>query len=610
MGERQVSVLLLISILIVGCFAILMTVNKVSAQFTPPPGWSSYKEYLIPSRMDGLAVENEPVEVDLNPGPGECYSMDEIRVIAPDGVTEIPRQVFDIERQAIKGYITSCKVAFLVDAPADTNVTYYTIYNNPGAGTPVYDGLRLYEEAAGDTYNITAVQGATEKNYARIFWKSLLDLYSNGAPVTWPGGPSGWEFSQINLGTMWSDAWGNAWFGAGKALSLLESGPIFAEFNYSEAYATDLWGMFMDFNVSSSMILRVYYQPDLNPLMKFDKTYNIVTNLANYTISPGAFLDFRLANSTSLAIYSDFTYSEGWFGTTVVPVETSVWKTIWYDPWAVYGWWSYNGSRTDSTDKPASNIGMIPTYSGGTVPVTPDGEYGLSVIQQIQDDDHHCTQLMNGQYNGTPGDFVRVDTYLFTYGLDVPAELAMNTEATLLRNPLGVSVGLGTRNIAISSMTVSKTVVGVGFDLVINLTISNGGVFPECFCIELDANATAAWTTKIYGIAPGESKTITIVLNTTGFAKGNYTLAASTGIVPNESNTSDNALVDGQIKIGFPGDVNADGTVDIYDAILLANAFSSTPVKPNWNTNADINGDNVVDIFDAILLASNFNKKE
>jgi hypothetical protein len=100
------------------------------------------------------------------------------------------------------------------------------------------------------------------------------------------------------------------------------------------------------------------------------------------------------------------------------------------------------------------------------------------------------------------------------------------------------------------------------------------------------------------------------VWNTTGFAKGNYTLAAGTGLVPNESNTSDNVLVDGKIKIGFPGDILPNGTVDIYDAIELANAFNSKPGRPNWNANADINGDNVVDIYDAIILANNYNKKE
>jgi len=56
------------------------------------------------------------------------------------------------------------------------------------------------------------------------------------------------------------------------------------------------------------------------------------------------------------------------------------------------------------------------------------------------------------------------------------------------------------------------------------------------------------------------------------------------------------------------GDINGDSIVDIYDAILLANAYNSTPEKVNWNPKADINGDNIVDIYDAILLANHYNQ--
>jgi hypothetical protein len=57
-----------------------------------------------------------------------------------------------------------------------------------------------------------------------------------------------------------------------------------------------------------------------------------------------------------------------------------------------------------------------------------------------------------------------------------------------------------------------------------------------------------------------------------------------------------------------PGDINGDGTVDIYDAIILAGAFNSMLGSPNWNPNADINGDGWVDIYDAIILAGHYNQ--
>ena len=59
----------------------------------------------------------------------------------------------------------------------------------------------------------------------------------------------------------------------------------------------------------------------------------------------------------------------------------------------------------------------------------------------------------------------------------------------------------------------------------------------------------------------------------------------------------------------LPGDVNNDGTVDIYDAIVLATAFQTKPGKPNWNPDADLNADLIIDIYDAITVAANYGKQ-
>lgn len=65
-----------------------------------------------------------------------------------------------------------------------------------------------------------------------------------------------------------------------------------------------------------------------------------------------------------------------------------------------------------------------------------------------------------------------------------------------------------------------------------------------------------------------------------------------------------------KVNPGSPllGDVNEDGIVDIYDAILLALAFGSTPGEPNWDVRCDFNRDDIVDIYDAIILANNYGK--
>jgi thermitase len=58
------------------------------------------------------------------------------------------------------------------------------------------------------------------------------------------------------------------------------------------------------------------------------------------------------------------------------------------------------------------------------------------------------------------------------------------------------------------------------------------------------------------------------------------------------------------------GDLNHDGTVDMYDAIQEASAFGCYPGHPLWNSDADLNQDGTVDIYDAILLAGSFGKSD
>lgn len=57
------------------------------------------------------------------------------------------------------------------------------------------------------------------------------------------------------------------------------------------------------------------------------------------------------------------------------------------------------------------------------------------------------------------------------------------------------------------------------------------------------------------------------------------------------------------------GDINDDRIVDIFDAVILANAFGSAAGSENWTTEADLNSDGAIDIFDAIILSLNFGKQ-
>jgi len=147
--------------------------------------------------------------------------------------------------------------------------------------------------------------------------------------------------------------------------------------------------------------------------------------------------------------------------------------------------------------------------------------------------------------------------------------------------------------------------VGKGYLADINATVANEGSTAESFTITVYANSTALGTTTVNNLAPGANITVTVATwNTTTWAYGHYLLTAATNASA-QTFTSELA-----VWVVIPGDINGDGTADIFDAILLSAAFNSSPGSANWNPNADINCDGLVDIFDAIILSGSFNQSQ
>ena len=153
-----------------------------------------------------------------------------------------------------------------------------------------------------------------------------------------------------------------------------------------------------------------------------------------------------------------------------------------------------------------------------------------------------------------------------------------------------------------------KSIVGLGCMLNINVFVMNYGSCPEAFNATVYANTTVIGTIANVALASRNSIILNFTWDTAGHAYGNYTISAYAWPVLGETNTADNDLTGGTVYVGIPGDINGDGTVDIYDAILLSGAFGSSPGSPRWNPNADINGDSTVDIYDAIILSGHFNQ--
>jgi hypothetical protein len=91
--------------------------------------------------------------------------------------------------------------------------------------------------------------------------------------------------------------------------------------------------------------------------------------------------------------------------------------------------------------------------------------------------------------------------------------------------------------------------------------------------------------------------------------KANYVITACAFAIPNETNTENNAMhMANVLHLQIQGDINFDGTVDIFDIAMVALQFGRPP-PPITDQRADINRDGVVDIFDIVIVATHFGEK-
>jgi hypothetical protein len=164
-------------------------------------------------------------------------------------------------------------------------------------------------------------------------------------------------------------------------------------------------------------------------------------------------------------------------------------------------------------------------------------------------------------------------------------------------------------DIATTNITPAKTIVGQGYNIRINATIQNRGDYTETFNVTVYANTTSI-ATQTVTLTSGNSTTITFTWNTTGFAKGNYTISAYASPVPGETDTSDNTYIDGWVYVGLVGDVNADGIVDIEDIYNIALHYGTMPGQPSYVPNLDINGDGIIDIEDIYITALHYGETD
>jgi hypothetical protein len=160
-------------------------------------------------------------------------------------------------------------------------------------------------------------------------------------------------------------------------------------------------------------------------------------------------------------------------------------------------------------------------------------------------------------------------------------------------------------NLAISAISISKSVVGQGFSMNVTVVIANQGTMSEPINVTLYLN-DEPFDSLVDIVKGGEFSFCQFVWNTSDFIKGNYTIRASVEAIPGETDTVDNTLVGGTILVTIPGDVDGDRDVDIFDIVAMAGAYGSEEGEPEYAPAYDIDNDADVDIFDIVVAAGNY----
>ena len=170
-------------------------------------------------------------------------------------------------------------------------------------------------------------------------------------------------------------------------------------------------------------------------------------------------------------------------------------------------------------------------------------------------------------------------------------------------------------NIAVQRVLPSKSIVGQGYNVTIEVRVENQGWEPKTTSITFHVNATVIATCTNLAMTGRNQTILNAIWQTATYTKGNYTTRIVADTVSGETDITDNNCT-WMIHVGVPGDVSGstqgvyDGIVNMRDIQYMILLFNAKPGSTNWNPNADVNNDLVVNMRDINIAIMNFNKHE
>jgi hypothetical protein len=253
------------------------------------------------------------------------------------------------------------------------------------------------------------------------------------------------------------------------------------------------------------------------------------------------------------------------------------------------------------------------TYAALSVGVSPTSvllDVGQSQLFTSSVSDGTPPYTYQWYQNGAPVSGANSSMWMFTAisGGSYTVYVVVKDSAGMQATSNTATVTVNVHDVAITSVALSKTVVGRGYGLNVTVTAADLGSFPETFNVTAYANTTIIASANVT-LSGGNSTNITFTWNTTGVAYGDYDMIAYAQPVMGETNTTNNNCTGGLITVSIPGDINGDFKVNLQDLVLLARAYDSKPDSANWNPNADIDDNGMVNLSDLVALSQHYEQQ-
>jgi len=134
-------------------------------------------------------------------------------------------------------------------------------------------------------------------------------------------------------------------------------------------------------------------------------------------------------------------------------------------------------------------------------------------------------------------------------------------------------------DVAVTSIGVSSTVVGVGDSVSVNVTVKNEGTLTKTFYVVVWAQSPSSYVIigmrNVTGLVAGEEETLVFSWDTTGASGGEYDVGAESGVVIEEADVGDfNAtnnvgVFDGSVTVAVPWDWSATLIITLIVVVIV-----------------------------------------